>query len=254
MSNNLITETGPSSIPHLNKVGCIITAAGDSHRMGSLDKIFAPINDKPLISYTIDTFQNYPDVHQIVLVLNKNNLDKGKALTDAMNWSKVTKICIGGQRRQDSVAEGLGCISGCQWIIIHDGARPCVTIKLIDTGLRQALDTGAAIAAIPAQETVKISDKDSFISSTPDRKHLWIAQTPQIFRLDIIAEAHRQAKISHREATDDAALVEAMGCKVKIYMGSYDNIKVTTPQDLILAKSILNKKGNHCHSIIPQSE
>jgi 2-C-methyl-D-erythritol 4-phosphate cytidylyltransferase len=189
----------------------------------------------------VDTFQNSPLVHQIVLVLNKNNIKAGEELRNKLDWDKVSDICVGGERRQDSVANGISHLKTCQWIIIHDGGRPCITGKLIDAGLNQALSSGAAIAAVPAQETIKIADSCGFISSTPERRDLWIAQTPQIFRTDIITEAHHQAKTQHREATDDAALVEAAGYKVKIYMGSYDNIKITTPRDLSLAGTILKQ-------------
>ncbi|MCD6359117.1 MAG: 2-C-methyl-D-erythritol 4-phosphate cytidylyltransferase [Dehalococcoidia bacterium] len=241
MSDNLITNTGSPSVSQLNRVGCVVTAAGEGIRMEGLDKIFLPINGKPLISYAVNIFQNSPLVHQIVLVLNKNNIKAGEELRNKLEWSKVSDICVGGERRQNSVANGISHLKTCQWVIIHDGARPCITDKLIESGLNQALNSGAAIAAIPARETIKVADGYGFISSTPERRDLWIAQTPQIFRTDIITEAHRQAKNQHREATDDAALVEAAGYRVKIYMGSYDNIKITTPRDLSLAGNILKQ-------------
>ncbi len=145
-------------------------------------------------------------------------------------------MCAGCQRHQDSVAAGLAEIEQCDWVIIHDGARPFVTPDLIERGLEAAKETGAAIAAVPVTDTIKIAGKDFIIKETPSRKYLWSAQTPQIFRFDIMKEAYRSKP--RGEFTDDAALVERVGYKVKIYKGSYDNIKITTPNDLILAKAM----------------
>lgn len=241
------------SVPYPDKVGGIIVAAGNSQRMGRIDKILAPLNGKSLISYTIDVFQQCAAIHQIVIVLNKSNLGIGRELVDKLGWSKVTGVYAGGRRRQDSVAQGINHLKDCQWVVIHDGARPCITRELIERGLNHARDTGAAIAAVPAQETIKIDGGDGIIAETPDRSCLWVAQTPQVFRFDIIAEAYRQAATRGREITDDAALVEAAGYKVKLYPGSYDNIKVTTPQDLTLAEIILRKERESSH-IVPSAE
>ena len=221
--------------------------------MDGIDKILAPLNGRPLISYTVDVFHKCAAIHQIVMVLSKNNLGIGQELVDKLEWSKVTGVYAGGRRRQDSVAQGIKHLRDCQWVVIQDGARPCITSELIEKGLRYATDTGAAIAAVPTKETIKINGGDSIITETPDRNRLWIAQTPQVFRFDIIANAYRQAERCAREAADDAALVEAAGYKVKIYMGSYDNIKVTTPRDLTLAEIILRKEQGFRH-ITPPSK
>ena len=178
-------------------------------------------------------------VDEAVVVLNEASVERGLRLVEEAGFSKVTAVCSGGQRRQDSVAEGLKRLERCAWVVIHDGARPCLTVELIERGLREARLTGAAIAAVPLKETVKVVDAEGGIESTPRRESLWTAQTPQIFRFDLIAEAHRMGS---GEVTDDAALVEALGHKVKVYMGSYDNIKVTTPEDIALAETILRMR------------
>ncbi|MFH1015911.1 MAG: 2-C-methyl-D-erythritol 4-phosphate cytidylyltransferase, partial [Chloroflexota bacterium] len=146
----------------------------------------------------------------------------------------------GGERRQDSVAAGLKLTGKCDWVVIHDGARPFVTIDLIERGLEAAKETGAAIAAVPVTDTIKEAGEDSIVRQTLPRQNLWAVQTPQVFRIDIITEAYRRAR---GDVTDDAMLVEQMGHKVKVFMGSYDNIKITTPEDLALAEVLVKKYG-----------
>ncbi|MBM4461975.1 MAG: 2-C-methyl-D-erythritol 4-phosphate cytidylyltransferase [Chloroflexi bacterium] len=223
-----------------DKVGVVIAAAGSSQRLGGVDKIFAVVAGKPVLTHVLNVFQGCDAVDQIVVVLNEAGLERGKRLVAERGFSKVTDVCRGGRRRQDSVSKGLKRLEGCQWVVIHDGARPCLTADLIGRGLAEARRTGAAIAAVPVKETVKIVDAQGVIENTPDREKLWVAQTPQIFRSDIIIEAYGARS---GEVTDDAALVEALGYKVKVYMGSYDNIKITTSEDLVLAEIILGRRG-----------
>jgi 2-C-methyl-D-erythritol 4-phosphate cytidylyltransferase len=221
-------------------VGAVIAAAGSSQRLGGADKVFALVAGKPVLAHVLGVFQGCDAVDLIVLVLNEAGLERGKRLVEEWGFSKVTDICRGERRRQDSVSEGLKRLEGCQWVVIHDGARPCLTADLIERGLAEARQTGAAVAAVPVKETVKMVDVQGIIENTPDRGKLWVAQTPQIFRSDIIVEAYRAGA---GVVTDDAALVEALGHRVKVYMGSYDNIKVTTAEDLALAEIILGRKG-----------
>ena len=208
--------------------------------MGEVDKIFAAVAGKPVLWHVLQIFQGCGMVDQAVVVLNEASVGRGLRLVEEGSFSKVVAVCAGGQRRQDSVAEGLKRLDGCSWVVIHDGARPCLTVELVERGLEEARQTGAAIAAVPLKETVKVVDSEGVIASTPRRENLWAAQTPQIFRFDLIAEAHRMV---NGEVTDDASLVEALGHKVKVYMGSYDNIKVTTPEDLALAETILRMRN-----------
>ncbi len=215
------------------RVGAVIVAAGLSQRMGGVDKAFALLNEKPVLSRVIDVFQGCNSIHQIVVVLSQQNLEAGKQLVAKQGWSKVTDVCPGGERRQDSVLAGLNRLSHCDWVVIHDGARPLVTVDMIEQGLEEATETGAAIAAVPVTDTIKVAGDDLIVQGTPPRQNLWSAQTPQVFRFDIIAEAYRQLKY---EVTDDARAVEHFGHKVKLYMGSYDNIKITNINDLALAE------------------
>jgi len=222
------------------KVGSVIVAAGESRRMGGIDKVFAQLGGKPALARVIDAFQKCKAVNQIVVVVSKQNVERCRQLVAEEGWSKVTEVCPGGKLRQDSVAAGLGRLSHCNWVVIHDGARPLATVDLIDRGLEAARETGAAVAAVPVTDTIKVAGDDRIVRQTPPRQNLWSVQTPQVFRIDIITEAYRQAK---GEATDDASLVEQLGYRVKLYMSAYDNIKVTTSDNLILAKALWQKHG-----------
>lgn len=222
------------------KICAIIVAAGSSERMNGIDKIFAPLAGKPVLAWTVDAFQDSPSVDSIVIVVSKQNMERTRQLSVERNWSKVADVCAGGEKRQDSVAEGLKCLPDCEWVIVHDGARPLVTVDLIERGLEAARETGSAVAAVPVTDTIKMALENMIVQGTPPRKSLWAVQTPQVFRFDIIKAAYRQAKY---DVTDDATLVEKAGYKVKLYMGSYDNIKITTPEDLAIAEILVHKHG-----------
>ena len=222
------------------KTVVIIAAAGRGERMGGVDKIFAPLAGKPLLVWVVDAFQQCKLIDRIIVVLSEENLKQGERLVVERGWSKVSDVCMGGEERQQSVANGLKLLEDCHWVVIHDGARPLVTEALIEDGLEAAEESGAAVAAVPVTDTIKLAGDDGFVMGTPPRKSLWAVQTPQVFRFDIITEAHSKAK---GMATDDAALVERLGYKVKLYMGSYDNIKITTPGDLALAEILLKGGG-----------
>jgi 2-C-methyl-D-erythritol 4-phosphate cytidylyltransferase len=150
----------------------------------------------------------------------------------------VSAVCPGGPRRRDSVRLGLEALGECRWVVVHDGARPLVTAALIEAGLAAAAETGAAIAAVPLADTLKDVAEDGLIRRTLDRRNLWAAQTPQVFDYDLLREAHRLAE---GDATDDAALVEALGRRVKVFPGSPRNLKVTTAADLALAQALAAK-------------
>jgi len=208
--------------------------------MGGADKMFALLGGEPVLVRVVDVFQSCDLIDQIVVVVSKQTLKQWRPLVIEQGWFKVVDICPGGERRQDSVAAGLSRLRDCHWVVIHDGARPLVTEDLIRRGLAEAQETGAAVAAVPVTDTIKVAGDDRLVRSTPLRDNLWAVQTPQVFRLDIITKAYRRVKA---EVTDDASLVEESGYKVKLYMGSYDNIKVTTPADLALAEVLWQKYG-----------
>lgn len=218
----------------VGKMAAVIVAAGASQRMAGIDKLFAPLGNRPLLAWCVETCHECNLIAQIVLVLNDNNLDRGRELKESRRWSEVV-ICPGGARRQDSVREGLKRITDCDLVMIHDGARPFLTPALIENGFRLASQTGAAVAAVPVKDTIKLVADDRLIGKTLDRDNLWAAQTPQVFSLDTITTAYENLA---EEVTDDGAAVELFGAEVHLYMGDYHNIKVTTPEDLSLARMI----------------
>ena len=215
------------------KVGAVIVAAGASRRMDGVDKLFASLGGQPLLACATRPFQDCPRVHRIVIVVSGEKEKLCRSLVTGEEWSKVSDVCLGGERRQDSVVAGLKRLTDCHWLIIHDGARPLVTVELIEDGLAAAEETGAAAAAVPVIDTIKLVGDDRIVHETPPRQNLWAVQTPQVFRATIIAEAYSRAR---GDVTDDASLVEQMGGRVKLYPGSYANIKVTTRDDLALAE------------------
>jgi 2-C-methyl-D-erythritol 4-phosphate cytidylyltransferase len=214
-------------------------AAGRGLRMGGADKLLAPLAGRPFLAHTLAAFQACAAVGRVVLVIAPERLDDGRRLVREGGFDKVTAVCAGGERRQDSVRAGLEALGPCEWVVVHDGARPLVTARLIEEGLAAARETGAAICAVPVSDTIKEVAASGEVERTVRREGLWLVQTPQVFRYDLLLEAHRQARI---EATDDAALVEAMGGRVRVYMGSPRNIKVTTPEDLALAEALVKEE------------
>jgi 2-C-methyl-D-erythritol 4-phosphate cytidylyltransferase len=216
-----------------DKVGAVIVAAGSSQRMGGLDKLMVPLDDKPLLARTTQVFQQCAAVDHIVVVVSGEREAVCRRLVADEEWSKVSNVCLGGERRQDSVVAGLKLLHHCHWVIIHDGARPFVTADLIERGLEAAGETGAAAAAVPVKDTIVVSGEDGIARETPPRQNLWAVQTPQVFRVKIITEAYQKPR---GDFTDDASLVQQLGYPVKLYPGSYDNIKITSPDDLALAE------------------
>ena len=224
------------------KVGAIIVAAGSSTRMQGVDKTFAPLLGRPLISHTIDKFEEFAPVTQIVLVLADDSLEVGRSLVNERGFRKISHVCAGGSRRQDSVKAGLDALDPCDWVMVHDGARPGLDQPLLQRGLEAvaASPDGAAIAGVPVKDTVKVVDSRGVVTDTPPRETLWAAQTPQIFDYYLLRRAHANF---HGDATDDAMMVEALGCQVRIFLGSYENLKVTTPEDLVVMEAVLRGKG-----------
>ena len=216
----------------MDRVAAIVVGAGSGERMGS-DKIFAELAGKPVIAWTLDVLQGCQAINEIILVLHKDKMETGKKLVAQRGLTKVSAICAGGRLRQDSVKKGLQQVHGCQWALVHDGARPFLTNKLIDDGIEAVKQTGAAAAAVLLKDTVKEVDTDELVIRTPERGLLRAVQTPQVFRAEVLKEAYQALK---GEFTDDAAVVERAGYKVKLYPGDHRNIKITTPQDLLLAE------------------
>ena len=223
-------------------VGVIIVAAGSSTRMAGVDKTFAPLLEKPLIAHTIDRFEEFSPVTQIILVLAVGSVEYGRSLARERGYRKVSHVCAGGARRQDSVMAGLEALEPCRWVMVHDGARPGLDAALLQRGLAAvaaSLD-GAAIAGVPVKDTIKVVDGNGVVTDTPPRETLWAAQTPQVFGYDLLCRAHAEFE---GDATDDAIMVEALGCQVSVFPGSYENLKVTTPEDLAVMEAVLRGRG-----------
>ena len=217
-------------------VGAVIVAAGRSTRMGGVDKTFAPMLGLPLVAHTVDRFENCPLVDQVVLVLAEDSLEQGRKLVQEQGYKKIAHVCAGGARRQDSVKNGLDLLSPCDWAIVHDGARPCFDQDMLQRGMDAASECGSAVAGVPVKDTIKRISPDQMVDETPDRALLWAAQTPQVFRYSLLMEAHDNCP---QDVTDDAAMVESLGHPVKMFQGSYENIKVTTSDDLVIAEAFL---------------
>ena len=217
-----------------SKLGVVIVAGGLSQRMAGINKLFVSLKGRPLLAWSVDACQKHRLVRQVVLVLNDKDLARGWKLQEQRGWSKAT-LCPGGARRQDSVTEGLRRIRDCDWVMIHDGARPFLTPDLIDDGVKVVEEIGAAAAAVPVKDTIKVAADDRLVGETLQRDRVWVAQTPQIFSFDLVRQAYENLTA---EVTDDAAAVECLGHKVQLYMGDYRNIKVTTSEDLALARII----------------
>lgn len=231
-----------------NELAAIIVAAGKSQRMGGVDKQLRTIAGVPVLVRTVAAFEACDDVGAIVLVLNPDNMEGGLELQREFGWGKIASIVPGGERRQDSVGAGLRAVQGLErvgepyeWVAVHDGARPLVTPDLISRGLESARDVGAAIAAVPATDTVKTVDGEHLITGTLDRSNLWLAQTPQVFRTALLSDAYDALAQNGnlQEATDCARMVELIGRPVRVFEGEPTNIKITTPIDLLVAEAIL---------------
>ena len=222
------------------RAGAIIVAAGRSRRMDGADKIFTRVLDLPLIAYSVKVFNDCSQVDKIVLVIAGDSMEEAQPLVREHGWDKVREVCTGGKRRQDSVRHGLARIQDCEWAIVHDGARPCVDSAMIEKGLLEARETGASVAAVPVRDTVKTASPSQMVSGTISRDGLWAVQTPQVFKTSLLFRAHEEVA---DDVTDDASMVERIGGDIKIFMGAYQNIKVTTSEDIAIAEAILRARA-----------
>ena len=222
----------------------IVLAAGKGTRMNAgMNKQFMLINDRPLLAQTLAAFQSCDAIDNIILVAGKEELKTCKEqILGVYGFDKVDKLVPGGSERQQSVYNGIMELEDdCSIVVIHDGARPILPEGIIERCIDGAKIYGAASAGMPAKETIKILNEEGFVQYTPERGKVWVTQTPQAFKRDIIEKAHETANIKGISGTDDAFLVECMGIKVKMLEGSYENIKITTPEDIILAEAIMRK-------------
>ena len=221
-------------------VSAIILAGGKGKRMGKdISKQFILVKDKPIIYYTIKKFSYCKLIDEIILVLPKDEIEYCKKEVLEKYSLKVDKIIEGGKERQDSVYNGLKALKNSDIVLIHDGARPFVSEKIILEGIENAKKYGAAAPGVMPKDTIKVKDELSFSKETLKRESLIAIQTPQVFKKDIIVKCHERVREDNISVTDDTMVVEKYGYKVYLYDGDYTNIKVTTPEDLILCEYLV---------------
>jgi len=234
MSDEWSPDTHHSSRITHHSLGLIVVAAGRGERFGD-DKVWAELLGRPVLVHALEALAR-PPVARVALVVAPARLAEARALATALSLPGLPiLVAPGGARRQDSVRNGLLALGQCAWVAVHDAARPLATHALLLRTLAAAQATGAAVAAVPVQDTIKRVAQGIVMETLP-RAELWAVQTPQVFRGALLAQAHRaQAD----DATDDAVLVERYGARVGVAEGAYDNIKITTPGDLALAAWLL---------------
>lgn len=221
--------------------GVVIVAAGTGSRMNmGINKQFIKLEGKEIIYYTIEKFYRNENIEDIVVVVKEEEAEFfRKEILDKYNFKNI-KIAYGGKERQDSVYNGLKSLDkNCNIVLIHDGARPFVSDKIINKSIEEAKENKAVVVGVPVKDTIKVIDNDNNIVDTPNRSLLWAVQTPQTFDYNLLIKSYEDAFKENFYGTDDAMLVERIGYKVKMVEGSYNNIKITTQEDLNLGNQIL---------------
>lgn len=224
-------------------ISVIIPAAGLGRRMNApINKQYLTLNGKPILAYTLDVFEKCPLIKEIVLVINQDEFKIcQQQVLRPYHYTKI-KLVRGGDTRQESVYRGLKSINpATDLVMVHDGARPIIQEAVIIRSIYETMEHKATTVGVPAKNTIKVINDDGFVEHTPDRDYLVEIQTPQTFEYRVLKEAHEKALKLGIEGTDDAFLVERLGFPVKIVIGHYTNIKITTPEDLIIAESIIKR-------------
>ena len=225
------------------KFGAVLLAAGNSTRMGGgRSKVLEELEGRPALCRSLEVLDRCPLIGEICLVCREQ--DRGDMLPLTSGLNTPVRVVPGGAQRQDSVEQGVEALTGpWEYVAIHDGARPLVTEEVLAAVCRDAMAHGAATAAVPSKDTCKLADGAGFVAATPARDRLWAVQTPQAFSLALYREALGKARAAGQSYTDDCQLIEAAGGKVKLTMGDYRNIKLTTPEDLLAARAYLGGEG-----------
>ncbi|MFX3624941.1 MAG: 2-C-methyl-D-erythritol 4-phosphate cytidylyltransferase [Ectobacillus sp.] len=219
----------------------VIPAAGQGKRMGAgKNKLFLPISSVPLIIHTLRIFEQDDKCKRIILAINETERSLFEQLIIKYDLKKDIQFVHGGAERQHSVYNGILQAKDAKYVLVHDGARPFVTQEIIDNVLEMAKKKGASVCAVPVKDTIKRVSGET-VAETVERSNLWAVQTPQGFQLPVLLRAHEKARAENILGTDDASLVEHLGHEVGVVQGSYYNIKVTTPDDLVVAESFLMK-------------
>lgn len=225
------------------KFGAVLLAAGNSTRMGgSRSKVLEELGGRPALCRSLEVLDRCPLIGEICLVCREQ--DRADMLPLTSGLATPVQVVPGGAQRQDSVEQGVEALTGpWEYVAIHDGARPLVTEEVLADVCRDAMAHGAATAAVPSKDTCKLADEAGFVAATPARDRLWAVQTPQAFSLALYREALGKARAAGQSYTDDCQLIEAAGGSVKLTMGDYRNIKLTTPEDLLAARAYLGGEG-----------
>lgn len=220
----------------------IIPAAGQGKRMkASKNKLWIELKNSPIIAHTLSVFGTDKHCKQIILPINPAEKEEFNRLIKTLSLPTPIVLINGGSERQYSVSNGLKALSDeAEIVLVHDGARPFINHSMLRNLIADAKEFGASVLAIPVKDTIK-QVRDTMVEKTIDRSSLWAIQTPQAFRVSLLKEAHEAAVITNYLGTDDASLVEQIGKRVAITEGNYDNIKITTPEDLYFAEAILEK-------------
>ena len=214
----------------------ILLAGGIGTRMGAAaPKQYLPLMGKPIAHYSLKIFIGMPEIEKIVIVCEPRFIP---LFTDAFSDPRLA-FALPGIRRQDSLYNGICSLEGDPLICVHDAARPVITTSLVRKVVKTAAEIGAAAAAVPVKATIKGCDSDHFVTHTPDRSHLWEMQTPQVVRLSLLKKGFHYAEARALSVTDDISLAELAGIRPQVVLGSYTNIKITTPEDLLIAASFL---------------
>ncbi len=231
----------------------LIVAAGKGTRMGAEGgKQFLPLMGKPVLAHTLAAFQQASSIDTIIVITAEENFGRCLSLIDTYSITKAkaangaNRVVIGGAERQDSVYNGLKAVlefGRADVVVIHDGARPLVTPRLIDEAIMNLVQCDGVVVGIPAKDTIKLVN-DGFVVETPNRSKTWQVQTPQAFLFEPLLRAHENAGAEGFYGTDDSMLMERYGSKIKVIMGLEENIKITTPIDLVLAEAILKNRSN----------
>lgn len=229
----------------MNGVAAIVLAAGSGSRMQSdIKKQYMQIEDKPLVYYALQAFEASP-VEKIILVVARGDEDYTmNGIVKKYGFQKVQKVVAGGAQRSDSVLCGLRLLAGCEYVLIHDAARPFLTMDIIRRSIEGVKKYKACVVGMPVKDTVKICDREEYADYTPPRNRVWLIQTPQSFEYNLIRDAYEKMALDATAAvTDDAMVVETYSdTKVKLIQGSYENIKITTPEDLEIAEVFIKKQ------------
>ena len=225
----------------------IVLAAGQGKRMNSpVQKQFLEIGGKPVLYYSLKCFEESPLISEIVLVTGAEQVGYVQhEIVDKFGFKKVRSVVPGGKERYDSVYEGLKAVESRGAVFIHDGARPFISEEILERCYLEVQITGACITAVPSKDTVKLDDGNGAVSETPDRSRVWIIQTPQVFRYSLILGAHEKIREEGTEGiTDDAMIIESVtDVPVRFAMGDYRNIKITTPEDLLIAEAFASEQA-----------